>query len=65
MRLYKRFVLYDTLTIHICKRALQTKAVPIKGYTSIRKENDIDTAEYYFENGNLPLTIQLVLIEMS
>lgn len=32
------------------KRSLHQKAV--KGYTSVLRKDDIDTAEYYFENGN-------------
>jgi hypothetical protein len=50
---YRNIIPRNNLAIILYKRAFQNKATPIKGYTSIRKENDIDTAEYYFENGNL------------
>jgi hypothetical protein len=47
---------WDRLLIHIFKRSFQHDcSVPKKkkGYNSIRKENDIHTAEYYFENGKI------------
>lgn len=38
-------------TLVLC-RWLQLDSKPKKGYTNIRKGNDLSTANYYFENGN-------------
>lgn len=41
----------NRLPVFVFRRSLQHKSVTKKGYTNIRKGNDISTANYYFENG--------------
>jgi hypothetical protein len=42
---------FRNFTLFVGKRLLHTKSATNKGTKSIRKENDIHTAEYFFENG--------------